>query len=106
MNKKTERNKVQKDLLKQLTNMGADTDLFKDMINKYMNLWDGVDEMEADIKKNGYKYMAISSTGKEYEKMNEYVKLLPIYIKQMQSLLHEMGITTDAVTTDKDEDTL
>ena len=39
--------------------------------------------------------MAMSAAGKEYEKENPCVKMLPQYTRSMLAILKELGLTTD-----------
>ena len=83
--------------MQQLRAKGADTPFYRDLVDKYMVLWDSVELMIADIRAKGQTYWTISAAGREYEKDNPNVKLVPAYLKQMQSLLSDMGISPDKI---------
>ena len=94
---------VRESLLNQLRAKGADVDHFEALIDDYMSYFSLVRKMKADIRKNGISYMAVSSVGKEYEKDNPCVKMLPIYTRSMLAILKELGLTTGSVDDGEDE---
>lgn len=53
--------------------------------------------MREDLKKRGRRFESVSVSGKVFERENEYVKIIPQYIKQMQSLLNDMKINPDTI---------
>lgn len=103
---KTKKSRVKDSLIAQLQAMGADTPVFLDLVDKYMAMWDTVDAMQADIRSRGLFYSYEGANGQTITKDNPNVKLMPGYIRQMQSLLHDMGITTDNILTGDGDDTL
>lgn len=98
------RKKIRDSLIEQLRLKHADTPYFLDKVEQYMNMWDTVDQMEQHIKQNGLTYASHSAAGKEYTKTNEFVKLIPTYVKQMQSILDSMQLRTDNVASTEDID--
>ena len=100
----TVRKRIQKGLIEQLKAKGADTPFFLDMVEKYMDLWDDVEEMRRDLKERGRHYPAVSSVGKAYEKENENIKLVPQYLKEMRSILSDMKISADNIVKLGDDD--
>ena len=60
--------------------------------------------MKKDISERGNTYTSISSVGKEYEKDNPNVKLLPTYTRQMLQILKDLGLTTDNVVQEDDDE--
>ena len=87
----------------QLREKGADVAHFTTLIDDYITYYDLVKKMKADIKKNGLSYPAVSAAGKEYEKENPCVKMLPQYTRTMLAILKELGLTTDKIDTSDDE---
>ena len=90
---KTRRKEIRKSLVEQLKNKGADIALFADQVDDYMQLWDLLIE---DIKETGLR----TSDGKD----NSSPKQLPIVNRQMLSLLKVLGITTDGIVGEEDDD--
>ena len=97
MKSKRTRKQIKESLLQQLRAKGADTVFYRDLVDKYMDLWDGVEEMLEDIRVRGRRYSSVSVSGKEFEKDNLSQKMVPTYLKQMQSLLSDMGISPDKI---------
>lgn len=95
--------KVRESLITQLKAKGADVSHFEALINDYIAYFNIVRKMKANIAKRGISYLAVSASGKEYEKDNPNVKLLPQYTRSMLSILKELGLTTDKVAEDDDE---
>lgn len=102
--KRITRKQVQESLLQQLAAKGADVPHFEALVRDYLEYFDLVTKLKQDIRKRGLTYPAISATGKEYEKDNPSVKLLPQYTKAMLVILRELGLTTDEpIETEDDE---
>lgn len=101
--KKT-RKLIRESLIKQLEDKGANVAHFESLVEDYMSYYDAKEEMLTAIAEKGITYMAISSTGKEYEKDNPAVKLLPQYTRQMLSILKDLGLTTDNVIMESDDE--
>lgn len=96
--------RIEKALIEQLKLRGADTPYFLDKVDEYMQLWNMVDEMQQDINTRGLHYSAISAAGKEYVKTNEFVKLIPGYVKQMQAILDALDLKVDNVASPAGDD--
>ena len=94
---------IRESLMQQLISKGADVAHFEVLIDDYVEYFGLVKKMKADIRKNGLSYTAISAAGKEYEKDNPSVKMLPQYTRSMLSILKELGLTTDHVAEEDDE---
>lgn len=101
---KVTREQIKESLLQQLRAKGADTYFYRDLVEKYMVLWDNVEEMMEDIRVRGRRYVSISVSGKEFEKDNMSMKMVPQYLKQMQSLLSDMGISPDKIVQEGADD--
>lgn len=98
--------KIKESLIKQLDTKGANVPHFNDMICDYMVLYDTKKLLQKDIKDRGVAYKTTSAAGYPIVKQNQSVKDLVAVEKQMQSMLKELGLTTDAPTgnEDKNED--
>jgi len=94
---------IRESLMQQLTAKGADVAHFEALIDDYVEYFGLVKKMKADIRKNGLSYTAISAAGKEYQKDNPCVKLLPQYTRSMLMILEKLGLTTDKVAEEEDE---
>lgn len=92
---KTIRKRVEKSLRQQLVSKGADVEIFKNMIDDYMRLWDLKEMYFEDVKENGLRV-----DGKE----NTSPKQIPIVNRQMLAILKQMDITTDNVVREDGED--
>lgn len=92
---------IRESLMAQLRAKGADVAHFEGLVDDYVEYFGLVKKMKTDIKKRGLSYPATSAAGKEYEKDNPNVKLLPQYTRAMLTILKDLGLTTDKVA---DED--
>jgi phage terminase small subunit len=102
MAKKSE--KVRESLLQQLKTKGAEHAHFVGLVDDYCWYYDQVEVMKADIETRGLSYKSISSTGKEYEKDNPNIKLLPTYTRQMLQILKDLGISTDNIPAEEEDE--
>lgn len=91
----TIRKRVEKSLKQQLVSKGADVEIFKNMIDDYMRLWDLKEMYFQDVKENGLRV-----DGKE----NTSPKQIPIVNRQMLAILKQMDITTDNVVREDGEE--
>ncbi len=94
---------IRESLMQQLAAKGADVAHFEALIDDYVEYFGLVKKMKADIRKNGLSYPAMSAAGKEYQKDNPSVKLLPQYTRSMLLILEKLGLTTDKVAEEDDE---
>lgn len=91
----TIRKRVEKSLKQQLVSKGADVEIFKNLIDDYMGLWDLKEMYFEDVKENGLRV-----DGKE----NTSPKQIPIVNRQMLAILKQMDITTDNVVREDGEE--
>jgi hypothetical protein len=91
----TIRKRVEKSLKQQLVSKGADVEIFKNMIDDYMRLWDLKEMYFQDVKENGLRV-----DGKE----NTSPKQIPIVNRQMLAILKQLDITTENVVGEDGED--
>ena len=97
--------KIKESLMKQLEEKGANVEHFLGLVEDYIWYFNQEKNMQKDVKKRGYTYNSISASGKEYEKENPSVKNAVMYNKQKLAILKELGLTTENVISD-DEDEL
>ena len=95
---------IKDSLIKQLSDKGAKTNHFLSLIDDYMWYWKQEKEMQDDIKKRGHTITAISAAGNEYDKDNPSVKNAYMYNKQKLAILKELGLSTDNVVNDEDDE--
>lgn len=91
----TIRKRVEKSLKQQLVSKGADVEIFKNLIDDYMGLWDLKEMYFQDIKENGLRV-----DGKE----NTSPKQIPIVNRQMLAILKQLDITTENVVREDGEE--
>ena len=91
----TIRKRVEKSLKQQLVSKGADVEIFKNLIDDYMGLWDLKEMYFEDVKENGLRV-----DGKE----NTSPKQIPIVNRQMLAILKQMDITTENVVREDGEE--
>jgi phage terminase small subunit len=96
-------NSVSRSLTEQLSAKGADIEVFSDLLRDYMSLWKVKEYLVADILKRGVVYEDVSSIGVTMKKNNPSVRELNSTIKQMQSLLKDLGLTVNSVIAGKGE---
>lgn len=95
---------IKESLIKQLENKGANVEHFRDLIEDYIWMYEQEKAMQKDIKVNGRMYKAKSASGYSIDKENPAVKNAIMYNKQKLSILKELGLTTENVINDKDDD--
>lgn len=88
---------VRKSLVEQLINKNADIEVFCDLIDDYMSMWDIKKKLIADIKVRGITYNEPNVRGTLITKNNPSTKELVAVNKQMLSLLKELGLSTDKI---------
>lgn len=91
----TIRKRVEKSLKQQLVSKGADVEIFKNLIDDYMGLWDLKEMYFEDVKENGLRV-----DGKE----NTSPKQIPIVNRQMLAILKQLDITTENVVREDGEE--
>lgn len=96
---------IKESLIKQLVDNDADVEHFRSLVDDYVWYWKQEKAMQKDVKERGYTYDATSAAGKKFEKENPSVKNAVLYNKQKLAILKEMGLTTENVISD-DEDEL
>lgn len=97
-------NDVRESLIAQLRQRNADISVYNDLVEQYITNLKIIRNMQADIKKRGLSFKAISATGKEYEKENPSVKALIMYQKTGIAILGAMQLSTDKCTNPEDDE--
>lgn len=98
--------KIKDSLESQLEKKGAKIECFEDLICDYMNLYEIKKELQKDIKTRGIAYKTLSASGYEITKQNQSVKDLVAIGKQMLLILDKLGLTTEEVIKDGDDEEL
>ena len=88
---------IRDSLREQLQAKGADVELYRSLVEDYCWFWKQEREMQADIRKRGRVYSAVSAAGKPYDKENPSVKNALLYSKQMVAILTALGLDTKTV---------
>lgn len=96
--------KIKDSLIKQLEDKGANVEHFLSLIDDYIWYWNQEKTMQKDIKERGFSFTAVSASGKEYEKENPSVKNAVMYNKQKLAILKELGLNTNNVISDDDDE--
>ncbi|KSU88916.1 MULTISPECIES: P27 family phage terminase small subunit [Priestia] len=96
---------IRKSLLEQLENRGFSGEVYRDLVNDYMNLWDNKNALQKDIKERGVVFKDRSSVGVEMYKNNPSVKDQLAVNKQMLQILKDLSLNIP-VEDDEDEDDL
>lgn len=98
--------KIKESLMEQLWKKGAKIEVFEDLIYDYMSLYEVKQSLKKDIKDRGVSYATKSANGYDIEKQNQSVKDLVMVSKQMLLILEKLGLTTDEVIQDNDDEEL
>lgn len=98
--------RIKESLIKQLENKGADVEHFLDLIDDYIWYFEQEKAMQKDIKNRGHSYKSKSASGYSIDKENPSVKNALLYSKQKLAILKELGLTTDNVNKEDDDDEL
>lgn len=88
---------IRRSLEEQLKAKGADVTVYRALLDDYMWFHQQFRQMQADIRKRGRTYTAISAQGKDYEKNNPSVKDALLYSRQMVAILAALGLSTETV---------
>lgn len=95
---------IKKSLHKQLESKGADVDHFASLIDDYLWYWKQEKDMQKDVEETGRTYTAFSATGSQYQKENPSVKNSLLYNKQKLAILKELGLNTQNVAGESNEE--
>ncbi|MBQ7505320.1 MAG: P27 family phage terminase small subunit [Ruminococcus sp.] len=95
---------LRESLVEQLEAKDANVDCFLDLIDSYIFYTKKERAMQKDINKRGLFFKATSSAGKEYIKDNPSIKNAVMYNKQRLAILNQLGLTTENVEVDIDDE--
>ncbi|MCM1026515.1 MAG: P27 family phage terminase small subunit [Roseburia sp.] len=95
---------IKKGLINQLEKKGAKTAHFLSLVEDYMFLHGQVQKMKTSIRQKGMEYEAVSAAGKTYQKENPAAKNIILYNRQMLAILKELGLSTDGLADDEDDE--
>lgn len=101
---RTKLSEIRRSLIEQLERKGANIDCYVDLIDSFIFYTNLERKMQADIRKNGLSYPAVSSTGKEYIKDNPSVKNAVMYNKQRLAILSQMGLSIDKIESETEDE--
>lgn len=93
-------------LLAQLERKGADIEYFQDLVDRYLMLWKTAKGLEADIKERGVTCIEFNARGEKLVKPNPSIKEHKALVDQMLRLLSQLGLTTENVIRDGEDDRL
>lgn len=96
--------KIKKSLIKQLKDKGANVEHFLGQIDSYIWYFNEEKSMQKDVKERGRTFKTTSASGYEIEKENPSVKNALAYNKQQLAILKELGLTTENVLREKDDE--
>lgn len=96
--------KVKESLIKQLKDKGANLEHFSSLVDDYIYYWNQEKDMQKETKEKGRTYKAFSAAGYECEKDNPSVKNAVLYNKQKLSILKELGLSTDNIVSEDDDE--
>ncbi|SHJ64399.1 Phage terminase, small subunit [Clostridium amylolyticum] len=96
--------KIKESLKKQLEDKGANVEHFSSLIDDYLWYWNQEKAMQKDIKDRGFMFETTSASGYTIEKENPSVKNAVAYNKQKLAILKELGLRTDNVVIDDDDE--
>lgn len=96
---------IKKSLLEQLEIRGFSGDVYRDLVNDYMNLWENKNALQKDINSRGVVFKDRSSVGVEMFKNNPSVKDQLAVNKQMLQILKDLSLNVP-VEDEEDEDDL
>ena len=96
--------KVKASLIHQLKQKNACLDHFMGLVDDYCFYFETVEQLKNEILEKGVTYTSMSASGKEYEKDNPALKLLPGYTRQMLQILKDLGLNTANVMVEEDDE--
>jgi phage terminase small subunit len=93
VSKSTRRMRIRKDLLEQLKRSEKDSNLYADLVEDYLALWDFKEDLKSEVKKYGTRvdWQNGSQSGR---KTNSALADLRAINKQMISILKSLGLDT------------
>lgn len=100
------RKSVKKSLINQLKAKNANIDAFTALVDDYAALNEICTDLKKDIKERGTLVRDVTCTGREVTKPNPSIKELRDNQKAMLAILKQLGLDTDTVRVNTDDDEL
>lgn len=100
------RKSVKKSLINQLKAKNANIDAFTALVDDYAALNEICTDLKRDIKDRGTLVQEVNCTGREVTKPNPSIKELRDNQKAMLAILKQLGLDTDTVRVNTDDDEL
>lgn len=99
-----QREELSDEIYKQLDAKGLHGPVFDDLADRYLKLWDAFQDANQSLVERGRSYLAISSTGKQYEKDNSASKDIVSLERAMREVLGSMDITVEGYAGQDDDE--
>lgn len=96
--------KIKENLLNQLKIKDRYEEVYIDLVNDYMSLWELKNELIRDLKERGAQIEVINSKGFKQLKKNDSSDSLLKCNAQMLKLLTELGLSASEVIANRDDD--
>ena len=91
--KEIEYERIKANLLDQLKAKDRYEEVYIDLVNDYMSMWQIKNQLIADINARGVQIKTFNSHGQEVYKKNDSIVELPKYNSQMLKLLNDLGLS-------------
>ena len=85
--------KIKENLISQLKKRKADEEVYRDLVDDYVAMWNIKNQLIEDINMRGVQVKTFNSNGQEVYKKNDSIVELPKYNTQMLKLLNDLGLS-------------
>lgn len=85
--------KIKENLISQLKKRKADEEVYRDLVDDYVAMWNIKNQLIDDINTRGVQVKTFNSNGQEVYKKNDSIVELPKYNTQMLKLLNDLGLS-------------
>ncbi len=85
--------KIKENLISQLKKRKANEEVYIDLVEDYVALWNIKNQLIEDINTRGVQVKTFNSNGQEVYKKNDSIVELPKYNTQMLKLLNDLGLS-------------
>lgn len=96
--------KIKENLISQLEKRNANEEVYIDLVEDYIALWNIKNQLIDDINTRGVQVKTFNSNGQEVYKKNDSIVELPKYNTQMLKLLNDLGLSALDWDSEKDND--
>ena len=96
--------KIKENLISQLEKRNANEEVYIDLVEDYIALWNIKNQLIDDINTRGVQVKTFNSNGQEVYKKNDSIVELPKYNTQMLKLLNDLGLSALDWDSEKDTD--